>query len=123
MAAKYLVNLQLMPIATLTLELSIEHAQSLKDRRQVVRSLKEKLRHGFNVSVAELDEAVVWNRATLGVVAISGSAGYLAGQLREVESAARRLCVGLGCEIVDSFIESDVVLDGLEREEGSRDED
>jgi len=112
-----------MPIATLTLDLSIEHAQSLKDRRQVVRSLKEKLRHGFNVSVAELDEAVVWNRATLGVVAISGSAGYLAGQLREVESAARRLCVGLGCEIVDSFIESDVVLDGLEREEGSRDED
>jgi uncharacterized protein len=100
-----------MPIATLTLELSIEHAQSLKDRRQVVRSLKEKLRRGFNVSVAELDEAVVWNRATLGVVAISGSSGYLAGQMREVESAVRRLCVGLGCEIVDSFVESDVILD------------
>ena len=100
-----------MPIATLTLELSIEHAQSLKDRRQVVRSLKEKLRHGFNISVAELDEAVVWNRATIGVVAISNSTAYLSGQLREVESAARRLCVGLGCEIVDSYIESDVVLD------------
>ena len=100
-----------MPVATLTLELSIEHAQSLKDRRQVVLSLKEKLRHGFNISVAELDEAVVWNRATIGVVAISGSAAYLAGQLREVESAARRLCVGLGCEIVDTYIESDVVLD------------
>jgi len=100
-----------MPIATLTLELSIEHAHSLKDRRQVVRSLKEKLRHGFNISVAELDEAVVWNRATIGVVAISNSIAYLSGQLREVESAARRLCVGLGCEIVDSYIESDVVLD------------
>jgi len=99
-----------MPIATLTLELSIEHAQSLKDRRQVVRSLKEKLRHGFNISVAELDEAIVWNRATIGIVAISGSTAYLSGQLREVESAARRLCVGLGCEIVDSYIESDVVL-------------
>jgi len=100
-----------MPIATLTLELSIEHAHSLKDRRQVVRSLKEKLRNGFNISVAELDEAVVWNRATIGVVAISNSTAYLSGQLREVESAARRLCVGLGCEIVDSYIESDVVLD------------
>jgi uncharacterized protein YlxP (DUF503 family) len=99
-----------MPIATLTLELGIEHAQSLKDRRQVVRSLKEKLRHGFNVSVAELDEAVVWNRATIGVVAISNSTAYLAGQLREVESAARRICVGLGCEIVDSWIDADVVL-------------
>lgn len=99
-----------MPVATLTLELSIEHAQSLKDRRQAVRSLKDKLRHGFNVSVAELDEALVWNRATLGVAAISGSAVYLAGQLREVEAAARRIGTGLGCEILDSFVEADVVL-------------
>ena len=99
-----------MPIATLTLELGIEHAQSLKDRRQVVRALKEKLRHGFNISVAELDDAMVWNRATLGVVAISSSASYLAGQLREVESAARRIAVGLGCEVLDSYVETDVVL-------------
>jgi uncharacterized protein YlxP (DUF503 family) len=96
-----------MPIATLTLELAIEHAQSLKDRRQVVRSLKDKLRHGFNISIAELDDALLWNRATLGVVAISSSAAYLSGQLREVEAAARRLSVGLGCEILDSYIESD----------------
>lgn len=100
-----------MPIATLTLELAIEHAQSLKDRRQVVRSLKDKLRHGFNISIAEMDDALLWNRATLGVVAISSSAGYLSGQLREVEAAARRLAVGLGCEIVDSFVESDVSLE------------
>jgi len=100
-----------MPIATLTLELAIEHAQSLKDRRQVVRSLKDKLRHGFNISIAELDDALLWNRATLGVVAISSSAAYLSGQLREVEAAARRLAVGLGCEIVDSYVESDVPLE------------
>ena len=99
-----------MPIATLTFELAIEHAQSLKDRRQAVRSLKDKLRHGFNVSVAELDEALVWNRATLGVAAISSSAAYLAGQLREVEAAARRIGTGLGCEILDSYIEADVIL-------------
>jgi hypothetical protein len=99
-----------MPIATLTLELSIEYAQSLKDRRQAVRSLKDKLRHGFNISVAELDDATVWNRATLGVVAISSSTSYLAGQLREVEAAARRLAVGLGCEILDSYVESDIAL-------------
>jgi hypothetical protein len=42
-----------MPVATLTIELAIEHAQSLKDRRQAVRSLKDKLRHGFNISVAQ----------------------------------------------------------------------
>jgi uncharacterized protein YlxP (DUF503 family) len=100
--------MKLMPIASLTLELAIEHAQSLKDRRQVVRSLKDKLRHGFNVSVAELDDANVWNRATLGVVAISSSRSYLHGQLREVEEATRRLCAGLGCEIMDSWTEIDV---------------
>jgi uncharacterized protein YlxP (DUF503 family) len=100
-----------MPIAKLTLELAIEHAQSLKDRRQVVRSLKDKLRHSFNISIAELDDALLWNRATLGVVAISSSSVYLNGQLREVEEAARRLSVGLGCEVIDSFVESDMSLD------------
>lgn len=99
-----------MPIATLTLELAIEHAQSLKDRRLAVRSLKDKLRHGFNVSVAELDDATAWNRATIGIAAISASPAYLAGQLQEVEKAARRLAVGLGCDILDSFIESDIEL-------------
>lgn len=99
-----------MPVAMLTLEISIEHAQSLKDRRQAVRSLKDKLRHGFNISVAELDEALVWNRATIGVAAISNSSSYLLGQLREVEAAARRIANGLGCDILDSFLEADVVL-------------
>ena len=98
-----------MPVATLTLELSIEHAHSLKDRRQAVRSLKDKLRHNFNVSVAELDESVVYNRATIGIAAISSSPSYLAGQLREVEDAARRIALGLGCEILDSFIETDTM--------------
>ena len=44
-------------IAFLTLEIQIEAAQSLKDRRQVVRSLKDRLRTSFNISVAELDSA------------------------------------------------------------------
>ena len=95
-----------MPVAILTLELGIEHAQSLKDRRQVVRSLKDRLRHSFNVSVAELDHAEVWNRATLGVAAISASRTYLLGQLQEVEAAARRLGTGLGCELLDSYVET-----------------
>ena len=100
-----------MPVATLTIELGIEHAQSLKDRRQAVRSLKDRLRHGFNVSVAELDDAPMWNRVTLGVAAISNSSSYLACLLREVEEAARRLAVGLGCVVLDSYIETDVSME------------
>lgn len=94
-----------MPIAKLTVEISIPHAQSLKDRRQVVRSLKDKLRHGFNVSVAELDDANLWNRATLGIAAISGSSAYLTGQMREVDDAVNRLVNTLGAEILDSWVE------------------
>ena len=94
-----------MPVARLTLEISIALAQSLKDRRQVVRSIKDKLRRGFNVSVAEMDEALVWNRATLGIAGISNSTEYLIGQMREVEEASTRLAVGLGAEIIESYVE------------------
>jgi uncharacterized protein YlxP (DUF503 family) len=95
-----------MPVAKLTVEVAIPEAQSLKDRRQVVRSLKDKLRHGFNVGVAELDDASLWNRATLGVVGISGSAAYLTGQMQEVDDALHRLVNGLGAEILDSWVET-----------------
>lgn len=94
-----------MPIAKLTVELSIPHAQSLKDRRQVVRSLKDQLRQSFNVSVAELDEAVVWQSATLGVVAISRSRDYLHGLIEEVERATRRMANEHGADLADSFWE------------------
>jgi uncharacterized protein YlxP (DUF503 family) len=94
-----------MAIAKLTVELSIPHAQSIKDRRQVVRSIKDKLRHSFNVSVAELDDASLWNRATLGVVALSASAAYLAGQMQEVDNAIHRLANSLSAEILDSYVE------------------
>src|ERR1019366_9405763 len=92
-----------MPVAHLTLELRIEHAQSLKDRRQVVRCLKDQLRQGFNVSIAELDEAVTWQSATLGIVAISRSRDYLHGLVEEVERPARRIVNEHGAELADSF--------------------
>jgi uncharacterized protein YlxP (DUF503 family) len=94
-----------MPIALLTLELRIEAAQSLKDRRQVVRSLKDKLRASFNVSVAELDGAELWNQATVGVAGISPSQDYLRGLMEKVERAAARIVNNAGAEIADSFIE------------------
>lgn len=92
-----------MPVAQLTLEIRIEHARSLKDRRQVVRSLKDQLRQGFNVSVAELDEAVTWQSATVGLVAISSSRDYLRGEMEELERAVQRMIRELGAEIADSW--------------------
>jgi uncharacterized protein YlxP (DUF503 family) len=92
-----------MAVIALRLELVIEQAHSLKDRRQVVRSLKEKLRRGFNISVAELDEAVTWQSATIGVTAISNSRDYLTGLMRQVEDAAVRITNDLGAQVADSW--------------------
>jgi uncharacterized protein YlxP (DUF503 family) len=92
-------------IAFLTLELRIEAAQSLKDRRQVVRSLKDRLRTSFNVSVAELDPGALWNQASLGVVSISSSRDYLDGLMKNVERHATRIANNHGADVADSFVE------------------
>ena len=94
-----------MPIAYLTLELRIEAAHSLKDKRQVVRSLKDRLRNSFNISIAEIEVTDLWQRATLGVVSISGSRDYLDGLMRNVEREAVKLANNNGAEVVDSFMD------------------
>jgi len=94
-----------MPVAFLTLDLHIEAAQSLKDKRQVLRSLKDRLRGSFNVSVAELDPSNVWNRATIGVVSISDSRDYLDGLMKNVERHATRIANNHGADVADSFVE------------------
>src|SRR5437763_16555959 len=91
-------------IGFLTLELSIEAAQSLKDKRQVVRSLKDRLRAHFNVSVAELDASGLWNRATVGVVSISDSRDYLDGLMKSVERHATRVANNCGADVSYAFV-------------------
>jgi uncharacterized protein len=92
-------------IAYLTLELRIEAAHSLKDKRQVVRSLKDRLRATFNVAVAELDATDLWQRATIGVVSISDSRDYLDGLMHNVERQAAKIANNAGAELVDSFLD------------------
>ena len=94
-----------MPIAKIIAELEIPHAHSLKERRQVVRSIKDRVRHSFNFSVAELDEGLVWNRASLGFVAISNSTAYLTGQCETLERALHTHANQLGVQIGDIFAE------------------
>jgi uncharacterized protein YlxP (DUF503 family) len=92
-------------IAYLTIELRIEAAHSLKDKRQVLRSLKDRLRASFNVAVAELDATDLWQRATIGVVSISDSRDYLEGLMHNVERAAAKTANNAGAELVDSFLD------------------
>jgi uncharacterized protein YlxP (DUF503 family) len=94
-----------MPIAYLTLELRIEAAHSLKDKRQVLRSVKDRLRNSFNISIAEIESTDLWQRATLGVVSISDSRDYLQGLMQNVEKEAVRLANNAGAEVVDTFLD------------------
>jgi len=92
-------------IAYLTLEIRIEGAHSLKDKRQVVRSVKDGLRAHFNVAVAELDASAAWQRATLGVVSVSDSREYLQGLMQNVERHAMRAANNAGGEVASSFVD------------------
>jgi len=78
-------------VGVLTLELRIEHAHSLKEKRHVVRSLVEKLRGKFNVSVAEIEDQDVHNSAVIAAAIVSASRDFAAQVLAAVEQEAVRL--------------------------------
>jgi uncharacterized protein len=60
-----------MPIGCLQVKLSIPDANNLKEKRMVLRSLKDRMRNTMNVSIAELDHQDVWKSAVIGVVTIA----------------------------------------------------
>jgi hypothetical protein len=78
-----------MIVGTLQVRLLIREARSLKDKRQVVKSIKDRLRNGFNVSVAEI--AALDNRqlAVLGIAMVSNEAHHLKTALGQIVEALR----------------------------------
>jgi uncharacterized protein YlxP (DUF503 family) len=80
-----------MPVGLLTLELHIPDAQSLKDKRQVLRSLKDRLRRQFNVAVAELEHQDTWQRSVVGVVTLSNEEHHVNEVLQKVLAEADRV--------------------------------
>ena len=91
-----------MPVGLLTLELYIPDAQSLKDKRQVLRSLKDKLRRDFNVAVTELEHHDTWQRSVVGIVTISNEEKHLREVLQKVLDEADRI---LGSVLINQAIE------------------
>lgn len=75
-------------IGVLTLELELAEARSLKDKRHWVRGLKDRLRSGFNIAVAEIDDHNLLNRSVVAAVTISASRENAAKVLEAAEAAA-----------------------------------
>ena len=65
-----------MTIGLLTVELHIEEANSLKDKRQVLKSLLAHLRSEFNISATEVGDHDVWRTATVGVAVVATDGSY-----------------------------------------------
>ena len=62
-----------MTIGICTVEIFIPRAQSLKDKRQTLRSVMDRLRHRHNVSVAEVEHQDLWQRAGIAIAAVGSS--------------------------------------------------
>jgi uncharacterized protein len=91
-----------MPIGLLTLEIHIPDARSLKDKRQVLRSLKDRLRAHFNVAVAELEHQETWQRSRVGVVSISNDGKHLEESMAAIADESERL---LGRDLISQQID------------------
>jgi len=89
-------------IGVLTLELRIETSHSLKEKRHVVQSLKDRLRHKFNVSVAEIANQDLWQRATVAAVTVSSDRVNAEKVLLGVEEEAAGL---VGSALVEANVE------------------
>ncbi len=70
------------------MELRIEQAHSLKEKRHVVKSLKDRLRNKFNVSVAEIEDQDLHNSAVIAAAVVSPSRDFASQILRAVEDEA-----------------------------------
>ena len=95
-----------MKLGLLQLEIKIPGAGSLKDKRRVVRSLKDRLHHDHLVSVAEVGAKETWNLAILGVALVSNDGAYVHSVLetivRKVQSHPEAQLEDYSLDVVDT---------------------
>jgi uncharacterized protein YlxP (DUF503 family) len=78
-----------MLVGTLRVRLLVREARTLKDKRQVVSSIKDRLRNGFNISVAEVEEQDHRQLAVLGIAMVSNETQHLRKALSQIVEALR----------------------------------
>ncbi len=79
-----------MVVGLLSVELYLPAARSLKEKRMVLRAVKDRLKK-FNVSVAEVEHHDLWQRAGLGIVAISTDQAHVDAELNAVADEIERV--------------------------------
>lgn len=79
-----------MTIGVLYIDFLVHGARSLKDKRRVVKSLKQRIRNRFNCSVAETDFHDQWGRAQLTICVVANESRHANTQLNEIAHFAER---------------------------------
>lgn len=92
-----------MVIGLLTLELTIPNVFSIKDKRQVLKSLKARLRNKFNISVAEVAEQDTWHVGVIGIACVSTDSRQAHKLLNRVAHWVED--ARLDCDLADYAIE------------------
>ncbi len=91
-----------MVVGILTIELFIPEAGSLKTKRFAIKSIKDRLKNKFNVSVAEIDNTDKWQRCSIGIAAVSNDHKHMDSTLNNVMN----LIYGDSrVEVIDSTVE------------------
>ncbi len=73
-----------MNVGVLSIDLLLNDSGSLKDKRRVLRRLKDRIKNRFNVSIAEVDDMDKWQKATLAIAAVSNDKKHLSGYLDNI---------------------------------------
>lgn len=94
-----------MVLGVCEIELLVSGSQSLKDKRQVLRHLKEKVKHKFNVSMAEVDHQDLWQRTMLGLACVGNDREFV----REVLTKAIQVVESdVGVEVINRRLEIEI---------------
>lgn len=89
-------------VGVCAIELRLHDAHSLKSKRQVLKSIKSRVRNKFNVAIAEVDNQEIWQRAVLGVAVVSTAHDHANGILNKVVNFVESLYLA---ELLDYQIE------------------
>ena len=91
-----------MHVGICTLHLRLAGSHSLKEKRRVIKSIKDRIKNKFNVSIAEVDALDNWQLAIIGVACVSNDSGFTNSVLSDVVNFIDDLRLA---EIVDYEIE------------------
>ncbi len=91
-----------MIVGLLTLEIHLPESNSLKAKRMIIKSLKDRIKNRFNVSIAEVDANDLWQRSVLGAVCVANGTRVINQTLNSVRNMVLSVP---SVELIDSTME------------------